>query len=108
MTDGEVTQLLDEPGHLVRIATVDQDGWPRVVPTWFIRRDRELLSPPRAPAVFLANLRRDDRVGLSVDEEPLPYRKVTIQGRARIVNEPGDDDSWRDLYRTIACRYIPE
>ncbi len=107
MSEAEVTAFLDEPGHLVRIGTVDDDGWVRVVPTWFVRRDRDILFTPRSPAVFLANLRRDDRVALSIDEEPLPYRKVTIQGRARIVHEPGDDDVWRDTYRAIACRYVP-
>ena len=30
-----------------------------------------------------------------------------MQGRARIVHEPGHDEAWRDLYRTIAKRYVP-
>ena len=47
------------------------------------------------------------RIGLSIDEDALPYRKVTLQGVARIVHEPGEDDVWRDLYRTIAKRYVP-
>jgi PPOX class probable F420-dependent enzyme len=107
MTGAEVQQFLTEPGHLVRLGTVDADGMPRVVPTWFVLADGEVLFTPRGPAVFLANLRRDPRIGLSVDEDPLPYRKVTVQGRARIVHEPGEDDAWRDLYRTIAKRYVP-
>jgi hypothetical protein len=56
--------------------------------------------------VFLADIRRDPRVGLSIDEDPLPYRKVTIRGTARILHEPGNDDEWRDLYRSIAKRYV--
>ena len=44
---------------------------------------------------------------MSIDEDPLPYRKVTVRGSARIVHEPGEDDVWRDLYRSIAKRYIP-
>lgn len=107
LDEDEVLAFLDEPGHLVRIGTVDDDGYPRVVPTWFVRAGDDLLFTPRAPAVFLANLRRDTRVGLSVDEDPLPYRKVTVQGDARILHEPGEDDAWRDTYRRIACRYIP-
>jgi PPOX class probable F420-dependent enzyme len=107
MTAEEVTAFLDEPGHLVRIGTVDADGWPRVVPTWFVRQGDDIVFTPRSPAAFLANLRRDPRVGLSIDEEPLPYRKVTVQGTARILHEPGEDDVWRDLYRVIACRYVP-
>lgn len=107
MSDDEVRTFLDEPGHLVRIGTVDADGMPRVVPTWFVLVDGEVLFTPRGPAAFLANIRRDARIGLSIDEDPLPYRKVTVQGRARIVHEPGHDEAWRDLYRTIAKRYVP-
>lgn len=107
MTSAEVETFLSEPGHLVRIATVDFDGRPRCVPTWFIHYDGEILFTPRAPSVFLDNLRRDPRVGLSIDEEPLPYRKVTIQATARIRYDIGRDDEWRDLYRAIAYRYVP-
>ena len=32
------------------------------------------------------------RIGLSIDEDPYPYRKVTVQGVARIVHEPGEDE----------------
>ena len=96
MTEDEIAAFLDEPGHLVRIGTIDSDGYPSVVPTWFIHRDGLILFTPRGPAAFLANLRRDPRIGLSVDEDPLPYRKVTVRGSARIVHEPGDDDIWRE------------
>ena len=107
LTPDEVDALLDEPGHLLRLATIDGDGFPRLVPIWFIRRDDDILFTPRGPSVFLANIRRDPRVGLSIDEDALPYRKVTVQGTARIVHDVGDDDEWRDLYRSIAKRYVP-
>src|SRR5215218_9648687 len=106
MSDEETMAFLEEPGHLVRIGTIDADGYPSVVPTWFIYRDGLILFTPRGPAAFLANLRRDPRVGLSIDEEPLPYRKVTVQGTARLVHDVGADDAWRDLYRAIAYRYV--
>jgi len=107
LTDTEVRELLAEPAHLVRIGTVDDNGYPRVVPTWFILDGDDIVFTPRAPATFLTNIRRDARVGLSIDEAALPYRKLTVQGDARIVHEPGADDEWRDLYRGIAKRYIP-
>lgn len=107
LTAGEVEAFLDEPGHLVRIATVDADGMPRAVPTWFIRQGTDVLFTPRARSAFLDNIRRDPRIGITIDEEPLPYRKVAVQARARIVHETGEDDVWRDLYRQIACRYVP-
>jgi hypothetical protein len=77
------------------------------VPTWFIRVEENVVFTPRGTSSFFANLRRDSRIGLSIDEEPLPYRKVTIQGDARVLHEPGSDDEWRELYRNIAKRYVP-
>jgi nitroimidazol reductase NimA-like FMN-containing flavoprotein (pyridoxamine 5'-phosphate oxidase superfamily) len=106
LSDEELQAFLAEPGHLLRVATVDDDGMPRNVPVWFIPYDGMVVFTPRARSVFLANLLRDPRVGLTIDEEPLPYRKVTVQGQARLLHGPGEDDDWRDLYRRIAYRYV--
>ena len=108
LTTAELDQFLDEPGHLLRIGTIDADGYPSVLPIWFIRRGDDIMFTPRGPSAFLQDIRRDPRVGLSIDEDPLPYRKVTIRGTARIVHEPGNDDEWRDLYRQTAKRYVDE
>ncbi len=107
MSESELLAFLAEPGHLVRIGTVDADGMPRVAPAWFLYRDGEILFTPRAASVFLHNLRRDPRVALSIDEEALPYRKLSVQGGCRIMHETGADDAWRETYRAIARRYVP-
>ena len=107
LTAAETEAFLTEPGHLVRIATVDADGRIRNVPIWYIFHDSKIVFTPRLHSVFLGNLQRDPRVGLTIDEEPLPYRKVAVQGVAEMLYEPGRDDEWRDLYRQIAYRYIP-
>ena len=107
LTPDEMNELFDEPGHLARIGTVDDDGMPRVLPLWFIVRDRRLLFTPRQPAVIWRNLQRDPRVGLSIDEEAHPWRKVAVQGHVQVVHPPGEDDQWRQLYREIARRYVP-
>lgn len=113
LTSNEIADFLDEPGHLLRLATVDDDGMPRISPVWctYHRSDDgrgSMLFTPRERSVFFANLRRDPRIALSIDEDALPYRKVSVQGSARIVHDLGDDDAWRDIYREIACRFIPE
>ncbi|MEX2628228.1 MAG: pyridoxamine 5'-phosphate oxidase family protein [Ilumatobacteraceae bacterium] len=105
LTPDDVAAFLDEPGHLARIGTVDADGMPRVLPLWFITRNRKILFTPRSPAVIWKNIERDPRVGISIDEAAQPYRKVTLQGVVEVVHPPGDDDAWRDLYRDIAKRY---
>ncbi len=109
----ELTNFLAERGHLLRLATVDDDGMPRLAPVWFTARraaagGTTILFTPRAESVFLHNLRRDPRIALSIDEDALPYRKVSVQGRAEIRFDVGNDDAWRDVYREIACRYLDD
>ena len=102
LTDNEVEEFLSERGHLARIGTVDADGMPRVLPLWFIIRDDELLFTPRSPAIIWKNIERDPRVGISIDEEADPWRKVSIQGHVVVKHQPGNDDTWREIYRDIA------
>ena len=104
-TDDTYT-FLAEPNHLARIGTVDADGTPRVVPLWFMMDGDRLCFTPREPAMVWQNMLRDPRIGISVDEDELPYRKVTIQGRVEVLYEPGRDHLWQHLYRAIAGRYI--
>ncbi len=100
--------FLKEPGHLLRIGTINEDGSPLVVPIWYLYEDDRIYFTPRKTSGFRQNLRRDQRVCLSIDEDDLPYRKVTIRGTADRLYEPGNDDEWRDLYRRIAKGYFPD
>lgn len=81
------------------------DGHPLVIPAWFLHRDGLIYVTPRARSTWLSHLLADPRTCFSVDEEPLPYRKVIVKGRAQILYLPGNDDEWRDIYRAIALRY---
>jgi PPOX class probable F420-dependent enzyme len=108
LTDDEVRSFLAERGHLARIGTVDDDGMPRVLPLWFVVEDGHLLFTPRSPAVVWHNLQRDPRVGISIDEDEPPWRKVAVQGTVVVRHAPGDDDAWRDVYRRIAKRYVED
>ena len=108
LTHDEMSAFLDERGHLARIATVDTDGLPRVLPLWFIMNGRQLLFTPRSPAIIWKNIVRDPRIGVCIDEEAAPWRKVTVQGVVQVVHEPGEDDKWREMYRRIAKRYVAD
>lgn len=105
MSTTEREALLAKPGQLCRIATVTPEGAPHVTPIWFIHEDGTVFVTPRAESSWLTNLRREPRVAIAVDEEPFPYRKVTIEGTAEFCHDVGDDDTWRDLYRRIARKY---
>ena len=108
LNEQELADFLDEPGHLLRLATTDDTGMPVVVPVWFIRQDDLLLVTPRARSAWRRHLERDTRTCFSIDEDPAPYRKLTVQGSVQVVHGLGEDDAWRDTYRRIACRYVPE
>ncbi|MFM8353618.1 MAG: pyridoxamine 5'-phosphate oxidase family protein [Gammaproteobacteria bacterium] len=99
--------FLAEPGVLMRVAVVRPDGSPLVTPIWFVHEDGAIWFTPRARSEWFACLRRDARVALCIDEQPLPYRKVVIEGHAELVHDVGADDQWRDRYRRIALRYVP-
>jgi hypothetical protein len=104
----EVESFLSEPGHMLRLATLDADGMPRNVPIWYVYDEGMIKFTPRARSVFLDNLLRDPRCAMTIDEDPLPYRKVALQGNCQLLYPTGQDDAWRGLYRTIAKRYIDD
>lgn len=107
LSRAERDAFLGEPGVLMRIATVNDRGGPHVTPIWFLCEDGKIFFTPRKESAWLGHLRRRPDVALSIDEQPLPYRKVIVEGRAELLHDLGDDDKWRDLYRRIARRYVP-
>ncbi|MEN3272478.1 MAG: hypothetical protein V7636_1239 [Actinomycetota bacterium] len=104
----EVRAFLDEPGHLIRLATVDPDGAPSVVPIWFVFEEDRIWMTPRERSAWWGHVQHDQRVAAVVDEEPAPYRKVVLRGTVEIVHGLGEDDRWRGRYRRIATRYLSE
>jgi len=90
----------------MRISVVRANGRPLVTPLWFIHEDEHIYFTPRARSEWYECLRRDARVALSIDEQPLPYRKVIVEGSAELVHDLGADALWRDRYERIARRYV--
>lgn len=108
LTDDELIAFLDEPGHLMRLGTVDRGGMPRVVPIWFQHDSGKLWFTPRAKSAWLDDLRAAPAVCCTIDESEGEMRKLVARGTAVLEHDLGDDDIWRDRYRDIACRYTPE
>ena len=106
LTDAERDEFLNIPGVLMRVSVVRADGSPLVTPIWFLYEDGAIYFTPREKSEWFACLRRDPRVALCIDEQPLPYRKVIFEGAAELVHDVGEDDAWRDQYRRIAGRYV--
>ena len=107
LTNPERDAFLAERGVILHLATIRANGSPRVAPMWFIHEEGAIWFTPRAESEWLQDLRRDPRVALVMDEQPLPYRKVTVDGIAELAYELGQDAVWRDRYRRIARRYVP-
>jgi hypothetical protein len=108
MKPDELKQFLDEPGHLLRLGTVDRDGLPRVVPIWFMHDQNKLWFTPRARSAWLADLRANAGVCCTIDEADGLLRKLVARGHATLEYDLGQDDQWRERYRNIALRYTPE
>ena len=106
LSTAERTEFLQQPGILCRIATVQPGGAPHVTPIWFIYEDEAIYVTPRAESAWLGHIRSDPRVALTIDDQLAPYRKVTLEGVAELVNDLGEDDEWRDRYRRITRRYV--
>ena len=104
MTSTEIDTYLEAPGRLVRIGTVDADGLPLVVPTWFVLEDGVLLVTPRERSSWFANLQRSPLACFTVDGDGC---QVIVRGITHVVHPLGQDDEWRDVYRRITLRYLP-
>ena len=106
LSSAEQTEFLSERGIVMRVSVVREDGSPLATPIWFLHEDGAIYFTPRERSEWFACLRRDPRVALCIDEQPLPYRKVIVEGAAELVYDIGNDDAWRDQYRRIAGRYV--
>jgi len=66
MSDEEVLAFLDEERTVV-CATNGRDGWPHLMPLWYVVREGELWSWTYAKSQKVRNLERDGRATLQVE-----------------------------------------
>jgi PPOX class probable F420-dependent enzyme len=95
-------------GRICRLACLDDEGWPYVVPVWFHHADGGFYIIPRERSVWARYLAQDGRVSLSIDEESAPYRKVVVRGRAEVAEEPNVGGRWVEIAREMSYRYLGE
>jgi len=97
-------------GIVARIATLDADGWPYVVPAWFEWdiEERAFWLVAREKSIWAQHIAADPRVALSIDDEAAPYRKVQVQGTGEIVEEPNVGGAWVPIANRMATRYLGE
>ncbi len=80
MGEQELATFLDEQRTVV-VATNGRDGWPHLMPLWYVVRDGELWSWTYAKSQKVRNLERDPRVALQVEagEEYQELRGVMVK-----------------------------
>lgn len=88
MSDAEAQAFLGEERTL-QVATIGPDGWPHLVPMWFVVMDGRLAFWTYAKSQKTQNLRRDPRITCLAEagERYEELRGVSIQGRARLAED---------------------
>ena len=66
LTDDELAAFLDEE-RIVTCATLGRDGWPHLMPLWYVVRDGTLWAWTYGKSQKVVNLRRDPRCTLQVE-----------------------------------------
>lgn len=97
-------------GVVCRLAVLDEQGWPYVVPAWFEWDPAEEIFwiVPREKSAWARYMARDPRVALTIDTPTPPYRKVSAQGRAEVVEEPNIGGRWVEIANRMSTRYLGE
>ena len=88
MSEDEQWAFLHEQ-RIVVCATNGRDGWPHLMPLWYVVRDRDLWSWTYAASQKVRNLERDPRATLQVEtgEEYAELRGVMLRTDATIHRE---------------------
>ncbi len=103
MSEEEVSAFLDEQ-RVVVCATNGRDGFPHLMPLWYVVRDGELWAWTFAKSQKVRNLERDARATLQVEagEEYQELRGVMLKCDVEVIR---DTDRVLDLGLAIFARY---
>ena len=103
LTDAELRELLDEQRTLI-CATIGRDGWPHLMPLWYVVRDGECWSWTYAKSQKVRNLERDPRCTIQIEtgEQYDELRGVMFKCECELHR---DLDTVAELGAEIAARY---
>jgi len=77
--DNRTLELLRAP-NFCQVATLRRDGTPHLTPVWVDEQDGKVVLNTADGRAWPANLKRDARVTLSVQNMDNPYEYVQIRG----------------------------
>ena len=78
--------------NFASLATLMDDGSPHVAPVWVDLDGNTILINTAAGRVKEKNIRRDNRIALSIYDQENPYNMVTIRGKVTDLTEEGADE----------------
>ena len=105
LTLAETRAFLLQGTRTAKLATVRRDGRPHVVPVWFDLDGETIVFTTGHTTIKGANMRRDPRVCLCVDDERPPFTFVMIEGTATLTDDLAELKVWATR---IAGRYMGE
>jgi PPOX class probable F420-dependent enzyme len=103
MTDDESRAFLDTGRRPAVFATISADGQPHAVPTWYAVEGDELVFTTWHRTIKAANIRRDPRVTLVVQDPVPPYDYVSVEGEARLLDDLAE---CRRIATALGAKYM--
>jgi len=78
--------------NFASFATLMNDGSPHVAPTWVDLDGNTILINTAGGRVKEKNIRRDNRIALSIYDQENPYDMVSVRGKVTDLTEEGADE----------------
>jgi PPOX class probable F420-dependent enzyme len=88
LSPAEIAELLDAERTMI-CATIGRDGWPHLMPLWYVLREGELWSWTYARSQKVRNLERDRRCTVQVEagEAYAELRGVMVKAECELIRD---------------------
>ena len=107
LTEEEMNEFL-AGNPFCRIGSIDEEGWPYVVPCWFEYSDGGFYIIPRAKSVWARYIKNNPKVFLCIDDETIYNNRVLVRGEATVLEEPNLGGKWVEIATRMSVRYLGE
>jgi hypothetical protein len=112
LSRGELEDFLTNYKWLIKIAVIKPDGWPYVVPVWYVWEDEAFWAVGRKRSEWVHDLIREPRCAICIEEKEIPpeggNRKVLAQCVAEVVEGPcaAEGSRWVEVADRMALKYV--